>query len=203
MTLQPRLIVGLGNPGPEYANTRHNVGFMAIDAILVANRRQVEGQHLANSTIWSIRTAGRPLFLQKPLTYMNCSGEAVALFCRRRRITPSEMLVIYDDLDLPLGRMRIRLSGSAGGQRGLQSIIDCLGTEKVPRLRIGIGPATEDAAKFVLSAFTDDERAIVDKVIATGREAVGTAVRRGLQQAMNQFNGTNYQKTELPEEPNP
>jgi PTH1 family peptidyl-tRNA hydrolase len=150
-----------------------------------------------------MRFAGRPLFLQKPLTYMNLSGEAVSLFCRRHKIIPQEILVIYDDLDLPLGRLRIRLTGSSGGQRGLQSIIDCLGTSKVPRMRIGIGPANEDAAKFVLSPFSDEEKAIVDKVITTGRQAVGTAVRRGLQQAMNQFNGTNYQQTELPEEPNP
>ena len=189
----PKLIVGLGNPGPDYAQTRHNIGFMVIDALLEERKASFgEPRHFADSLIWCSSFAGHRILLQKPLTYMNLSGKAVAKLCREQQLLPKEVLVISDDVDLPLGKIRIRTKGGDGGQKGLRNIIDQLGTSSFNRMRIGIGRSSEtnsDMADFVLSTFAETEATLVTSVISTAVDAVKLALRRGVATAMNQYNG--------------
>ncbi len=187
----PRLIVGLGNPGPEYEETRHNIGFTVVDSIRARlPGRGTESTHTANSLIWAVRFAGRPLWLQKPLTYMNLSGAAVAKVARAQDILPEDILVIYDDLDLPLGRLRMREQGSSGGHRGVESLIESLESSAFARLRLGIGRAEAGTAVgYVLERFDDREAELLETVIKTATDAVLLAARRGVETAMNQFNG--------------
>lgn len=133
------LIAGLGNPGEEYSGTRHNMGFMVVDRLLAKLPKNFEAVHGCSSRYWRGTYAGRTLLLQKPETYMNLSGDAVSALMRREGIEPGEIAVVYDDMDLELGRIRIRRSGSSGGHNGIKSIIGRLGTEAFPRIRIGIG----------------------------------------------------------------
>lgn len=189
----PKLIVGLGNPGPDYADTRHNIGYMVIDALLNGKSPSFgDPRHFADSLIWCSSFAGHRILLQKPLTYMNLSGKAVAKLCQEQQLLPKEILVISDDVDLPVGRIRIRQLGGDGGQKGLRHIIDQLGTASFNRMRVGIGRCAEtnsDMAEFVLSAFTESEAALMSSVISTAADAVKLALRRGVATAMNQYNG--------------
>lgn len=190
--VSPRLLVGLGNPGPAYAATRHNVGFRLVDAILarLPGSGPGEPRHHADSQIWECRFAGRQLYLQKPLTWMNLSGKAVAKLARELELTPAEILVMYDDLDLPLGTLRLRSGGSAGGHNGVASLIECLGSQDFPRLRIGIGGEDRgEAVEYVLAAFAPAEEALLLAVLRQAREAALLAVRRGVGTAMNAYNG--------------
>ncbi|HID65408.1 MAG TPA: aminoacyl-tRNA hydrolase, partial [Aquificaceae bacterium] len=150
-----RLLVGLGNPGKEYEKTRHNVGFMVIDE-LVKSLRAKKPSEEALSLVYKIRIGGKEVFLAKPLTYMNNSGAAVYNLLEEYGLSPEQMIVIYDDLDLPLGTIRLRLKGSSGGHKGVESIIKYIGTQNFPRLRIGIGrpKKKEDVVKYVLSPFS-------------------------------------------------
>ncbi len=179
------LIVGLGNPGERYAATRHNVGFQALD-------------HLAKRHYLSFRKArlqglvaggeieGHQVALLKPLTYVNRSGDVVAPLLKGYGLPLDRLLIIYDDLDLPLGRIRIREQGSAGGHKGMASIIDLLGPE-VPRLRVGIG-RKENLKEYVLSPFTAEERVIMEKSYERIADAVECLIREGLSKAMERFN---------------
>lgn len=187
----PRLIVGLGNPGPEYEETRHNIGFTVVDSILAGlPGKGGESTHTANSLIWAVRFAGHLLWLQKPLTYMNLSGAAVAKVARAEGLLPEEILVIYDDLDLPLGRLRMREQGSSGGHRGVESLIGNLESSAFARLRLGIGRATDGmTVDYVLERFDASEANLLEIVVKTATDAVLLATRRGVQTAMNQFNG--------------
>ncbi len=184
-----KLVIGLGNPGSEYEKTRHNVGFEVIDLL----RTQIKKRETTNrcrSEVDKVRYASKTVFMQKPLTYMNLSGEAVKGLCRQEKITADEILVIYDCLDLPAGTLRVRQGGSSGGQKGMQSIIDHLGSDSIKRIRIGIGSEErEDTSDFVLSRFTEDERKVMDSVISTSADAVKCAIRFGVTRAMNLFNG--------------
>lgn len=180
-----RLIVGLGNPGREYENTRHNAGFMILDRLAArldakfASERKFEG-HLARSGF---------LFLLKPQTYMNLSGRSVAAVCQFYRIEPAEVFVAYDDVALPEGRLRIRGSGSAGGHNGMRSLIACLGTDQFPRLRFGVGASEgKGLVRHVLGAFDPAGREALDKSLENAVEAVSMAALRGLAAAMNHFN---------------
>lgn len=185
-----RLIVGLGNPGIEYIGTRHNVGFELID-LFTSEIKKKELTMRCRSEVNKTRYASKTLFLQKPLTFMNLSGEAVKGLCRQEKISADEILVVYDCLDLSVGQMRLRAGGSSGGQRGMESIINHFGTDKIKRLRIGIGSENKrDAADFVLSRFTEEERLIMDKTIKVASDAVKTVVRFGLEKGMSRFNGT-------------
>ena len=183
--MDKHLIVGLGNPGSGYELTRHNMGFWAVD-------------ELAKSWSLSWRTKEQAqiaqqnrIFLLKPLTFMNNSGFAVASLIRREGISPGKLLVIYDDLDLPPGRIRLRPRGSSGGHRGLASIISCLGTEEFPRLRIGIGrpaPGVMLPRDWVLAPIQrDDVPALRDGIIRAA-EAAQAWLDQGMEQAMTQFN---------------
>jgi peptidyl-tRNA hydrolase, PTH1 family len=179
------LIAGLGNPGPEYAQTRHNLGFAVVD--LVAAQFGAAWQ---KSSKWDAATAKvSGVLLLKPLSYMNHSGYPLFAIARFYKIQPQEMLVVSDDLDLPLGRLRIRLSGGPGGHNGLESIIAQFGTEEIPRLRIGIGaPPPQGAIDYVLTPFLEEEKPIVRSAVDRAAEAVKCAIDNGIVAAMNKFN---------------
>lgn len=189
---QPSLIVGLGNPETRYEETRHNVGFQVIDRILAAvPARSVQEQRARNYIFWACRLAGRQLWLQKPLTYMNCSGDAIAALAKKHDLPPAAILVAFDDVDLPLGRIRLRTRGSSGGHRGVESIIAALGSDRFLRLRIGINnvPAGDAAVDYVLSTFAVADRPLVEEIVALSAEAALLAFRRGIHEAMNRYNG--------------
>ncbi len=179
-----RLIAGLGNPGREYEHTRHNVGFMVLDRLAARSRAPWHREK-----DWKADVAFQDgVVYCKPASFMNLSGKPVGAVARFYKIAPGETLVVYDDLALPLGKLRFRPDGSAGGHNGMQSIIDQLGTREVPRLRIGIGGAAESMVSHVLGRFTAQESAALDEALDRAVEAIGFAQTRGLQAAMNQFN---------------
>jgi PTH1 family peptidyl-tRNA hydrolase len=185
-----RLIAGLGNPGPEYAQTRHNLGFAVVD--LVAANLGVPWEKWSKSDAAMAKTRG--VLLVKPLSYMNRSGHPLFAIAQFYKIEPKEILVVLDDLDLPLGQLRIRLSGGPGGHNGLESIIVQFGTEEIPRLRVGIGvPPPEGAVDYVLSPFLEEEKPIVRSTIERTAEAVKCAIDNGIVAAMNRFNKTEDQ----------
>lgn len=189
-----RLIVGLGNPGKEYAGTRHNVGFAVVERLLGKLPKSFERFHGYTSYYWSGNYAGSKLFVQMPQTYMNLSGEAVMPLAKANGITPEEILVIYDDMDLPLGKLRIRNNGGPGGHNGMKSIIAALNTEKFARMRIGIGRGATGAgmADYVLSAMTPEEQTVFDRTADGASDAVILALRRGLGMAANRYNGEDF-----------
>jgi PTH1 family peptidyl-tRNA hydrolase len=181
--------VGLGNPGPEYAATRHNAGFMAVDA-LAERLHRFSGWTRDGGMLRGRGKAGRfEALLVKPQQYMNRSGLAVRALLAEGW-TPGSMVVVYDDVYLPLGTLRLKPAGGHGGHNGLESIVEAAGTASVPRLRIGVGPApaSADLKEYVLEPFTGDERAIVPKVIEAAAQAAFDAVALGLTEAMNRWN---------------
>ena len=187
---KPRLIVGLGNPGKDYRDTRHNAGFMVLDE--VAQRMKVEFQLEKR---WnSLLARFGNTWLLKPQTFMNDSGTAVAGVARFHKLTAAEALVVFDDVDLPLGTLRLRPSGSAGGHNGMRSIIAHLGTDAFPRLKIGIAPvqagrpAGEKLVGHVLGRFREEERPAVGEMIQRAADAVMQTLQTGLDAAMNAFN---------------
>ncbi|MBO5668482.1 MAG: aminoacyl-tRNA hydrolase [Lentisphaeria bacterium] len=193
-----KLIVGLGNPGSEYANSRHNAGFMVIEKLLAEfPTGRFTMSHTAESNVFTGRYRGRTLVLQMPLTYMNASGDAVAPLSRRLEIKPEEILVISDDLDLAPGRLRLRQGGSDGGHNGLKSIIAKLGSAGFKRLRVGIGrPEAGKTADYVLSGFEGDEEKSFALAISRAAEAVKTILGAGMTAAMNKFNAAEKNDTE-------
>jgi PTH1 family peptidyl-tRNA hydrolase len=190
MTPDTFLLIGLGNPGREYRDNRHNIGFMLIDRLAV--RLDARGLKLQSK---AIVTSGlyeeRKLILAKPQTYMNLSGQSVQGLLHFYKILPENLIVAHDDLDLPLGTIRIRPGGGAGGQKGMASTIERLGTQDFPRLRLGIGrpPGRMDAAAYVLQDFSRADLLIVSETIDRAADAVLTFVTDGLNKAMNKFNG--------------
>ncbi len=184
-----KIVAGLGNPGAEYAGTRHNVGFMVVDAL--AGKLLGKGSYKKSFGAFTARAEfeGEPLFLMKPQTYMNLSGDAVGEAARYYKLAPSDVVVIHDDMDLPLGRIRIRSSGGGGGHRGVASVIAHVGGDFI-RVRVGIGRPDPrlDPADYVLSRFIEEERKEVEETVANAAEAVLTIFKRGLSAAMNKFN---------------
>lgn len=186
----PKLIVGLGNPGPEYARTRHNVGFLCLAELTERHGlRFARGRRHAEEASGAID--GRRVVLARPLTYMNESGRAVAALVAYYAVAPPDLLVVYDDLDLPFGQLRLRAAGSAGGHNGLRSIIAHLHRQEIPRLRIGIGrpPPPLPPERYVLTPFAPAERALLPRVLAAAADAAECWLRDGLERAMNRFNG--------------
>ncbi|MBK9926596.1 MAG: aminoacyl-tRNA hydrolase [Anaerolineales bacterium] len=191
MTENTFLIVGLGNPGREYKDNRHNVGFMLIDRIAV--RLNARGMKLQSKAIvLDARHDEKKLILAKPQTYMNLSGQSVQGLAHFYKVPNENLIVLSDDLDIPFGTIRIRASGGPGGQRGLGSIIEKLGTKDIPRLRIGIGrpPGRMDPAAYVLQDFSKDEMKSLSEILDRGADAVFAFVNHGLNKAMNDFNGS-------------
>jgi len=183
------LIVGLGNPGRNHAFNRHNVGFMAIDRLALAqgiDMRRVQSKAIVGSG----RLAEGAVVLAKPQTFMNLSGEAVGALASFYRIPPSAVLVVYDELDIPFGVIRLREKGGAGGHNGMRSIIQHLGND-FPRLRLGIGrpPGRMDPAAYVLQDFGRDELPLVSEMLATAGQAITSFVRDGIDLTMSRFNG--------------
>jgi PTH1 family peptidyl-tRNA hydrolase len=180
-----RLVAGLGNPGPQYIDTRHNVGFMVIDSLA-----RKKGVTLSKTVFWSSEWGkwGDRLVI-KPLTYMNRSGDVVGRFARYFKIRPEEILVVVDDVALPLGRLRLRPSGSDGGHNGLKSIIEHLG-EAFMRLRIGIGasPEADELIDHVLGKFDRSEKPTVDNALERATEAIEHLVENGMASAMSNYN---------------
>ncbi len=183
------LVAGLGNPGPEYAGTRHNVGFSVVER-LAAESCTTFRPGPARGRAAAIRLAGVPVLLLEPLAFMNLSGEPVAACLRALRLPVERLLVVHDDMDLPLGRMKIVAEAGAAGHRGVASIQAALGTTAFPRIRIGIGRPgeSEDAADRVLSPFTETEVAVVAEVVDRAAAAVRSLIAEGTAAAMNRFN---------------
>ncbi|MFZ5518254.1 MAG: aminoacyl-tRNA hydrolase [Candidatus Zhuqueibacterota bacterium] len=181
------VIVGLGNPGKKYAHTRHNIGFMVLDRIAGKASNTFEK---SNRLYWSASyTHGlETVALVKPATFMNLSGQAVADYLTSQNAQVSQLLVICDDINLPFGTIRIRFKGSDGGQKGLRSIIEHLGTDNFPRLRIGISNDFEDAAEYVLSQFSDSEAAHLPIILSHAADAVQCFLENGIESAMSRFN---------------
>ncbi len=199
----PQLIVGLGNPEPKYDRTRHNIGFNAVDAlakswqISLSENRKFQGIFGEGN-----RPRGQKIRLLKPLTYMNLSGQSIRAATDWYKIPPQSVLVVYDDMDLPIGKMRMRLAGSAGGHNGMKSTIAHLGTDKFPRLRIGIGKPQSEAAKnekdtisFVLGKFSSEESQLVEKMLKLVVEAIELSLHQGVEKGMSLYNNRTIVET--------
>lgn len=184
-----KLIVGLGNPGKEYEHTRHNVGFDVIDLFckkynIEANRKKFKGMY-ADGII-----AGERILILKPMTYMNLSGESISEVLKFYKISNDNIIIVYDDISLEVGRLRIRDKGSAGGHNGIKSIIAHLGSDVFPRIKIGVGqPSKDDLVSHVLGKFSKDESEKLNEVFKTSIEALEVIIRSGTMEAMNKFNG--------------
>jgi len=185
----PFILVGLGNPGREYRGNRHNVGFMTIDRLSEAFAIKI-GKVQAKSLVGSGQWEGRKIILVKPQTYMNLSGDAVGSLLRYYKVPLAQLMVAHDDLDLPVGVIRLRPGGGSAGQKGVASTINKVGTQNFPRLRIGIGrpPGQMAAADYVLQNFSKADQEIIDPTIVRAVEAIKVFIRDGLDAAMNQFN---------------
>jgi len=191
------LIVGLGNPGRQYINNRHNIGFMCLRYLAKANGIRFDKKQCL-ARIGSGVICGQKVVLARPQTYMNLSGQAVARLASRHNITPEYIIVIHDDLDLPLCKIRIRSGGGSGGHKGVDSVIGDLGYSDFIRIRVGIGRPqsnesynlsnNDEVIDFVLGDFTEDELKVVKQIADRASQAVGCLISEGLSQAMNQYN---------------
>lgn len=185
------LVVGLGNPGEKYENTRHNVGFLTVDEL--AERARVPVQKLKHRALTNtLEVGGVKVLLMKPVTYMNLSGEAVRQAVDFYKIPPERVLVVSDDTALAVGRLRIRKGGSAGGHNGLKNIIQHLGTDQFPRVRVGVGEKPHpdyDMADWVLGKFQGEDKKAIDGAVKRAADAVECLLKEGPDRAMNRFNG--------------
>lgn len=185
----PFLIVGLGNPGRQYQANRHNIGFMLVSRLaekLSVSFTRVQSKALVTKTTFQ----EKPVIMAKPQTYMNLSGQSVGSLAKFYKIEMDHLMVVYDDVDLPFGRIRIRPSGGSAGQKGMQSIITQLGTDEFPRMRLGVGrpPGSKGAASYVLRDFSGEDAEFLPQVLDRGVEAVLTFISEDLTTAMNRFN---------------
>lgn len=182
-----KVIVGLGNPGRKYSDTRHNIGFRVLDEI--ARRSSIEKEESRfDAIIGHIRISGEKVLLVKPLTYMNLSGKAVQPLMRWFKLDLSDLIVIYDDMDLPPGTLRLRAQGGSGGHKGMASIIERLGSQEFARIRIGIGRPDNEAIDWVLGKFSLTEQKLMEGVIGQAAAAVECWVKQGIERAMNEYN---------------
>ncbi len=182
-------IVGLGNPGKEYAETRHNVGFRVIERLAVRHEISVS-RHRMRAVYGRGRIDGVDVVLAMPQTFMNDSGDATGRLTYFYKIEPSNVVIVYDDMNLELGQVRIRRGGSDGGHKGVRSIISRLGTNDIPRLRLGVGspPAGQNAINYVLAPFARSEHERVEAMLDTAAEALEVWLREGVEAAMNRYN---------------
>ena len=184
-----KIIVGLGNPGAQYANTPHSVGFEAVDAIAAEIGASWESKRQFNCLMAKGTFAGLPVMLVKPQTYMNLSGDSVAPVVKYHNATAADLLVIQDDIDLPVGRMRVRKNGSCGGHNGIRNIIERLGTQDFSRLKLGVGKDKSDVIAHVLGKFDPTTRKTMDIVVVEAVKAAAAILRDGPDRAMNAYNG--------------
>ncbi len=184
-----KMIVGLGNPGPHYARNRHNVGFQCVDLLAKTHGLTFDRRH-HNASLALGRIGLQRVILVKPMTFMNVVGPAVAAVARFYQVAPANMLVIYDDLDLPLGKIRLRPEGSSGGHNGVKSLIQHLGTQAFPRLRIGIGRpgGPMDPADYVLQDFSPEQEEVMVQARDRAVKAIERWLEAGIVEAMNEFN---------------
>jgi PTH1 family peptidyl-tRNA hydrolase len=184
-----KLIVGLGNPGAAYRHTRHNIGFDVLDR-LAARMDAAFNREKFGGSIAEARVDGEKVLLLKPLTYMNLSGDSVAQAARYHADSPADILVVYDEVDLPLGKLRLRKFGTAGTHNGMKSVIERLGTEDVPRLRVGVGAEQQrgERVAHVLGKFRPDEREAIAAALERATDACFCFVKEGVDAAMNRFN---------------
>lgn len=184
-----KLVIGLGNPGDEYIGTRHNVGFMVVDAIAASKGIEIN-QSKFKAFVGKGNIGGEDVILFKPQTYMNRSGESVSSLLSFFKLPPSDCIVVCDDLDLPPGKVRVRERGGHGGHNGLRSIIELTGSQEFVRVRIGIGRPKDpsNGADYVLSPFTKNERPLIEDAIEKALKAVVTIIAEGIEAAMNRFN---------------
>lgn len=182
------LIVGLGNPGKEYENTRHNIGFNAIDVI--ANKYNIDVNRTKFKGVYGEGNInGKKVMLLKPTTYMNLSGESIRAVMDFYKISNEEVIVMYDDMSLEVGKIRIRAKGSAGGHNGIKSIIAHMGTDEFPRIKIGVGGPKEDWVSHVLGKFSKEEMSTLTSVLEASSEATIDMINNGVSHAMNLYNG--------------
>ena len=185
-----KLIVGLGNPGIEYQFTPHNMGFLAVDRIAEQCGVRVNNRHCRAQTART-RIAGNEVVLAKPETYMNLSGTSVHDLVREYQVQPEQdLILLYDELDLPFGTLRVRAGGRSAGHNGVESVISALRTQEIMRVRMGVGPdyPIDDGARYVLSQFKKSQYPVVDQVLDSAAEAVGVILGEGIGAAMNRFN---------------
>jgi PTH1 family peptidyl-tRNA hydrolase len=186
------LIVGLGNPGKQYESTRHNIGFTVLEAFARHTGISAKNESRFSALVGMGRHGGHKLILAQPLTFMNLSGESVSKLLRYYDLSPEQLLVVYDDVALPFGKIRIRPNGSDAGQKGMKSIITCLGGDKnFPRLRVGVGapPAKMAMPDYVLGKFVDAERQDLPKIIYVAIEAIECWLNHGVEPTMTRYNG--------------
>lgn len=185
------LIAGLGNPGPRYANTRHNIGFRVLDQ-LAARHNLTFSKTEQRAQVTTGMILGQRVLLAKPMTYMNLSGDSIAPLARFYKIPPERILIVCDDLDIPLGTLRLRKSGSSGGQNGMKHIIEQLGTQDINRVRFGIGrpPGRMDPADYVLTPFKGDEDILAAEVADRAVSAIEAWLTEGIEIAMTRYNGS-------------
>lgn len=183
-----KIIAGLGNPGAEYSNTPHSVGFESLDALASSLGISWEEKRAFKAMLARADIAGERVLLVKPLTFMNLSGESIQPVVKYFNSSPAELLVVQDDIDLALGRMRFRKSGSAGGHNGIRSVIARLGTQDFSRLKIGVGKEKGNVVAHVLGKFPPEARKIIDRVVADSLGAITEWVRFGADRAMNSYN---------------
>ena len=197
------LIVGLGNPGAKYAHTRHNVGFDVLEALSrklgVSISRERDGALIGECFV-----GGQKVILAMPQTYMNLSGESVMPLANYFKIPPENLMVVYDDIDIPQGHIRIRKNGSAGTHNGMRSIVGLLGYENFPRLRVGVGQKREgyELADWVLGHYIGEEQEVADKAFALAADAIVDYIQNGIDSAMRTYN-TKKEKKKKPEQPKP
>ena len=182
-----KLIVGLGNPGKKYEGTRHNMGFMAVDLFSDISQIDVD-KEVFSGLLGRGKVFDEDVLLFKPTTYMNLSGTAVSQVVHYFKIEKEDIIVVYDDMAISPGNIRLRLNGSSGGHKGMQNIIDQLGTSDIKRIRIGIGEPTYDTVDFVLSKPLKEEKELIDEAIENAANAIKEALKSGFDRAMNRFN---------------
>ena len=184
-----KIVAGLGNPGAQYADTPHSVGFETVDRLAAAAGVPWEEKRAFRCLMAKCVLAGQQAILVKPQTFMNLSGESVAPIVKYHNATPADLVVVQDDIDLPVGRLRVRMGGSHGGHNGVRNIIERLGTSAFARVKIGVGKDRDDVVGHVLGKFDPATRHTMDYVVAAAADAVFAVLREGPERAMNAFNG--------------